>query len=131
MPDITKISHGLTIGDLKFGNARPGIVEATLKPGETLEQALDELDERLTAWHRKRYPHLYQEGEKKIGDFPKSEVTYGPLPIISKDTEEPENTLELIENAPDMAALASFKLLASRTPEFYKAYCDRLKYLSA
>jgi len=61
MPDITKISHGLTIGDLKFGNARPGIVEATLKPGETMEDALDELDERLNAWHRKRYPHLYQE----------------------------------------------------------------------
>lgn len=60
MPEITKISHGLTIGDLKFGNARPGVVEATLKPGETMEQALDELDDRLNAWHRKKYPHLYE-----------------------------------------------------------------------
>ena len=66
MPDITKVAYGMTIGDLKFGNQRPGVVEATLRPGETLEEALNELDDRITAWHKKRYPHLYQEGGQPV-----------------------------------------------------------------
>lgn len=86
MPEITKISHGLTIGDLKYGNARPGVVEATLKPGETMEQALDELDERLNAWHRKRYPHLYQE---EVGNgsipLPKDYVEMKGISIYDKN----------------------------------------------
>lgn len=56
---IEKVSYGITIGNNNFGNSRPGVVEATLKAGKTLEEALDELDDRLNAWHRKKYPHLY------------------------------------------------------------------------
>lgn len=109
MPEITKICHGLTIGDLKFGNARPGVVEATLKPGETMEEALDELDERLNAWHRKRYPHLYQEekGWTPWADFPphmKTEVTFsnGALPIISRDKEKIEIAIDNAESVEEL-----------------------------
>jgi hypothetical protein len=48
---------------------------------------------------------------------------------IQKD--DPSDTLSLIQNAPDMTALASFKLPAGKNPDLYKAYCERLKYLSA
>lgn len=115
MPEITKISHGLTIGDLKYGNARPGVVEATLKPGETLEQALDELDDRLNAWHKARYPHLYQEEYPKpydgrdrfqhmtSGQLPPTQVEFaGALPIISKDNERMEIEIDNCTSEEDL-----------------------------
>lgn len=113
MPVITKISHGLTIGDLKFGNARPGVVEATLKQGETMEDALDELDERLTEWHKKRYPHLYQDsksegsGERDLSNWqPGAQRRPETLPTISKDTEKLEIA---IDNATTIEELQSIK----------------------
>jgi hypothetical protein len=111
MPEVTKICHGLTIGDLKFGNARPGVVEATLKPGETMEQALDELDERLTAWHKKRYPHLYENQPSPIPERPfayRQEQT----PVIDKSTEKLEiaidnaDTIEKLQMIKDQCGLA-------------------------
>lgn len=105
MPEITKISHGLTIGDLKFGNARPGVVEATLKPGETLEDALDELDERLTAWHKKRYPSLYENQPPPITERPFA-YRQETIPTISKDTEKLEIA---IDNATSLEELAPIK----------------------
>ena len=139
MPDITKISHGLTIGDLKFGNARPGIVEANLKPGETMEEALDELDERLNAWHRKRYPHLYQEEKSWTpgADFPphmKTEVTFGPLPIISKDKEPEERRIGVlvadIYSCESIKVLETYKLMAKSKPELQAAYNQQFEKLS-
>lgn len=145
MPEITKISHGLTIGNLKYGNVKPGVVEATLKPGETMEDALDELDNRLNAWHRKKYPHLYQE-EQYPQPFPNNpdprfhhmtsgqistEITYGPLPIISKEEEPgPLATMMGIENAKSLEELKSFKLLINNDKQLYDAYCQKLKELT-
>lgn len=138
MPDITKISHGLTIGDLKFGNARPGVVEATLKPGETMEQALDELDERLNAWHRKRYPHQYQEKET----YPKPydgrdrfhEITSGQLqPTVidyGKHDASPEGIIGDIKRSETLEELKTYKLLAGTDKSTYDAYCQRIKELS-
>lgn len=114
MPEITKISHGITIGDLKYGNAKPGVVEATLKPGETMEQALDELDERLNAWHRKRYPHLYQEPVNVVSQWQSQDhkqdvtTTYAsnqPI-IIDKSIERLEIA---IENADTIEKLQKIK----------------------
>lgn len=124
MPEIIKISHGLTIGDLKYGNARPGVVEATLKPGETMEQALDELDERLNAWHRKRYPHLYEEEAKP---------TNQPIGIIHVENTpaDGDEALSLIKNAPSLEILSTFRLIAGSGNEvLYKAYNQRVKELS-
>lgn len=85
---IDKVSYGMTIGDLKFGNVRPGVVEATIKPGHTLEDALDELDERITAWHKRKYPHIYQPSQELKTTW-QDEIT-GQLPTISKDAERLE-----------------------------------------
>jgi hypothetical protein len=83
---IEKVSYGITFPDLKFGNVRPGVVEATLKRGETMEDALDELDDRLNAWHRKRYPHLYQE----IHDGFVQDANYKPSPSTQTTTTNSE-----------------------------------------
>lgn len=136
---IDKVAYGLTIGDLKFGNTRPGVVEATLKPGFTLEDALDELDERLNAWHKKRYPHLYQDDKQPFipgADFPphmKTDITFGPPPVIDygKHSQNPEDVLEEIKSAPSLEVLKTFKTIAGSpgNEELYKAYCERIKFL--
>jgi hypothetical protein len=130
MPEVTKISHGLTIGDLKFGNARPGVVEATLKPGETMEQALDELDERLNAWHRNKYPHLYPEQSQHfhgLSPIPESQRP-DPLPVISKDHEKMEIA---IDNCTTIEQLKAWKEANPVFPhKILVHYNNRLKSLT-
>jgi predicted RNase H-like HicB family nuclease len=106
---IEKVAYGVTIGDNKFGNSRPGIVEATLKPGKTLEDALDELDDRLNAWHRKKYPHLYQEGnpEPSLTRFPPPLT--GPAVIETIDYKQKESLEIAIDNATSLESLAEIK----------------------
>lgn len=129
MPEIIKISHGLTIGDLKYGNARPGVVEATLRPGETMEQALDELDERLNAWHRKRYPHLYQE-QSTEENFPMAHRPIGTIQVENTPADGDE-ALYLIKNAPSLEILSTFRLIAGSGNEvLYTAYNQRVKELT-
>jgi|ERR1700677_536675 len=128
---IEKVAYGVTIGDNKFGNSRPGVVEATLKPGKTLEDALDELDDRLNAWHRKKYPHLYQESKQPetVRSFTPQQT--GPSVMeIQTERSDPNDTMALIQNAPSMEVLTTFKLLAENDKDLYAAYCHRLKQLS-
>lgn len=138
MPEVTKISHGLTIGDLRFGNVKPGVVEATLKPGETMEEALDELDERLNAWHRRRYSHLYQESNvplpnyeqyRSIDQFP---IPSRILPIITKEepTDQSNDVVSGIQSADSIEKLTTWKLVASQDKELYAMYMKRLKELT-
>jgi len=133
MPEITKISHGLTIGDLKYGNARPGVVEATLKPGETMEQALDELDERLTSWHKKRYPHLYQEQEtgSSLADYMTKSAA--SIPVISKDKEPEDKRIATliadIYSCIKLSELESYQRLAKTKPELQAAYDQQYQQL--
>ena len=133
MPEVTKISHGLTIGDFKFGNARPGVVEASLRPGETMEDALDELDERLTAWHKKRYPHLYETQPSPIPERPfayRQEQT----PVISKDKQSESDRIGTmiadIYSCSEIKVLEGYRLLAKTKPEFQAAYDQQMKKLS-
>jgi hypothetical protein len=107
---IEKVAYGMTIGDLKFGNVRPGVVEATLKPGHTLEDALDELDDRLNAWHRKKYPHLYQQESSPeiVRSFTPQQTGPSVMPQVI-DYKQKE-TLEIaIDNATSLSQLAEIK----------------------
>jgi hypothetical protein len=52
------------------------------------------------------------------------------IPTISKDSDNHNETLDFIQNAPNMEALLSFKLLANNNAILYAAYCERLKELS-
>lgn len=147
MPEITKISHGLTIGDLKYGNARPGVVEATLKPGETLEEALDELDERLTAWHKKRYPHLYGDplplaginSSAKPGFYTQEQIAEAvPVPNsigVIKQNRMPEDQriaalIADIYSCFELKVLESYRIMAKANPELQAAYDMQYKILS-
>lgn len=109
---IEKVAYGVTIGDNKFGNSRPGIVEATLKPGKTLEDALDELDDRLNAWHRKKYPHLYQESKTAFHKM-EYEPAFGrssPSTASQVIDYKQKETLEIaIDNATSLTDLVGIK----------------------
>ena len=56
---IERVTFGKTIGMPNYGNDRPGVEYAILEDGETMEQALTELNQRIIEWHKKEYPHLY------------------------------------------------------------------------
>jgi hypothetical protein len=105
---VEKVAYGMTIGDNKFGNSRPGVVEATLKPGRTLEEALDELDDRLTAWHKRRYPHLYEDGQQPeiVRSFTPQQT--GPSVAVI-DYKEKENLEVAIDNATSLEELQAIK----------------------
>lgn len=100
--EINKVSYGVTIGNREFGNSRPAVVEATLKPGKTLEEALDELDDRLNAWHQKRYPHLYKNPIPLAGINPSphgiryltEEQLAQAIPVITKDRDRLEISID-------------------------------------
>lgn len=126
MPEVIKISHAITIGDAKYGNAKPGVVEATLKPGETMEEGLDELDDRLNAWHRKKYPHLY-EGERMEGGIPlpADYVTYSSVGIVNLQDEKIQIA---IENASTMEELKKVKTdYPMMTVKLMALYNEKLK----
>lgn len=137
MPEITKISHGLTIGDLKYGNTRPGVVEAILKPGETLEDALDELDERLTAWHKKRYPHLYEDATQQQSNgipLPDGYVRFESIGVLKQErTSEDQRIAALIADiysCAELKVLESYRIMAKANPELQAAYDQQKDKLS-
>ncbi|HUC80050.1 MAG TPA: hypothetical protein VMR70_04005 [Flavisolibacter sp.] len=129
---VEKVAYAMTIGDLKYGNQKPGVVEASLKHGVTLEQALDELDDRLTAWHKKRYPHLYTDGQspETVRSFTPQQ-TGASVMEIQTERGDPNDVLYQVQNAPSLEVLATYKTLAANSKTLYPAYCERLKYLSA
>lgn len=109
---IDKVAYGITFPDLKFGNSRPGVVEATLKPGHTLEDALDELDDRLNAWHRKKYPHLYQDvrqnGNEWMAPTPPPEnweIPKQPAVIDYKKFEQLEIDIDNAQTSEELEAI--------------------------
>lgn len=124
---IERITFGKTIAMPGYNNDKPE-VEAILEPGETLEQALSALNKRLADWHKAEYPNLYQESKPMEG-YVKSDFTV-PNQAFHVDRTQAEDPLILIQNAPDMVALSSFKLIVSTNQDLYKAYCKRLKELS-
>lgn len=101
---------------------------------ETPEIILSRLENLADEWHKKEHPHLYQQEVKGFGDLPenqKTKVTFGPPPTIEYEKEPAPNYLTLIQEAPDLDALKSFKVIASSDPtkELYNAYNKRLKEL--
>ena len=99
-----------TIGMPNFSNDRPLVVEADLEEGETMEEAWSKMNKAATDWHRSEYPHLYQEEKSWTpgADFPphmKTEITFDPLPIISKDKEKIEIAIDNAETVEDLKAL--------------------------
>lgn len=147
---VRKVAFEKTIGMPNYSNDRPIIVEADLEPGETKEDAWTQINQDMIAWHKKEYPHLYQERETypkpydgrdrfdhvTSGQLPPTEVTYGPPPVINIQDEktQPVDVLTAIHNAPTLEELRTFKAMASadksKDQTLYNTYCQRLKELS-
>lgn len=74
--EIKKATFDCTIAMPGYANVKPGASEIVLAPGEQIEDAWTELDRRAKAWHRKEYPHLYEERETAF---------YLPKEVIKSD----------------------------------------------
>jgi len=136
--EITKVILIRTIPVGQFLNDKIGM-EMSISGDESPEEQLSLLKKRIDEWHRKEYPHIYQE-ETYPQSFPNPNrferitdskepmtVIYekGPIAIAT------DNTLEAIKTAPTLEILKSFKIIASSDPSkvLYNAYNKRLKEL--
>ena len=144
---IIKVSYQKTFSIGPYLTDRVGM-EADVDENDVVADVLDNLRAKADEWHKAEHPHLYQEEKYPqpfpdpnrwqhlaSGQIPPMEVTFaGPPPVINIQDEkvEGEDTLALIQNAPDLDALKAFKLLASSDPTktLYTAYCERLKQLT-
>ncbi len=70
----------------------------------------------------------------KVGsDFPphmKTEITFGPPPVIQTEKTDATDTLTAIQSAPTIEVLTTFKILANSDEQLRTAYMNRLKELT-
>lgn len=142
---IEKVTYQKAFATGPFLQEKIGI-EIFVTPDDDADMVFKMAKDRVDAWHKEANPHLYQE-ETYPQSFPNPnrfdhitdsknpmQVTYqnGAIPIISEDKGKPENTLYLIQNAPTLEILKTFKVIASSNPSkvLYNAYCQRIKELS-
>jgi hypothetical protein len=136
---IVTVSLSKTIPTGAFMNDKVGM-EATVEGEETAESVLSELSNRINKWHELQYkpgwtgpsdwvssPTIDKPQTIEMREIPTIEMR--EIPTISKNADNHNETLELIQNAPDMEALLSFKLLANNNAILYAAYCERFKWL--
>ena len=127
---ITTVSLSRTIPTGAYMNDKIGL-EATLEDGEPYQSALNQLNSLITEWHKKANPHLYQESKPPENSTLITPKDGSPQYYIQTERTDPNDTLTLIQNAPTLEVLTTFKLLAGKDKDLYSAYCQRLKYLSA
>lgn len=85
---IGKATFDCTIGMPGFSNVKPGAVEIILEAGEEVEDAWSELNRRALAWHKKEFPHLYEESVPLKSHFVNTEPKYsGPSTGGQQDDE--------------------------------------------
>lgn len=123
-------NRGYVIGP--YLQERPGVnADVILDEGEDQEECalkvLHYLKSITDKFHMQANPHMYKEGAL-------TPLTYAPTPLaeIQTDKADPASTLGLIQNAPNLEILKSFKVIASSDPtkELYNAYCLRMKELA-
>lgn len=129
---ITTVSLSRTIPTGSFQNEKIGF-EATLEPGESCAEALNQLNHLITQWHREANPHLYQEPASAVSvrdanyiPPPSTQITIPigePLVINLRD----EKLSIAMENAKSVEELKAIKE-ANPVMKFplMKAYNKRL-----
>lgn len=100
---------------------KPGL-ECEITGDTTEEEALDMLENILDKWHTKKTSGTPFEKLK-----PETSVTSS---IVQTEKSDPNDTLALIQNAPALEILKTFKLLSSTDKTLYEAYCTRIKELA-
>ena len=121
--------------DIKFG-LYSDFLDRTLAaederlPGESIEDGVIRVHdalERAAAILKKRVQQ--GNGSEPVRSFTPQQT--GPSVMeIQTERSDPNDTMALIQNAPSMEVLTTFKLLAENDKDLYAAYCHRLKQLS-
>lgn len=133
---IGKATFDCTIGMPGFSNVKPGAVEIILEDGETVEEAWSELNRRALAWHKKEFPHIYQESYNtdippKANFYPTSNGADLTVYNLQDERDKSADVLLAIQLAPTLDELKHYKFIAGQpgNEELYKAYNSRVKEL--
>jgi hypothetical protein len=120
--------------DIKFG-LYSDFLDRTLAaederlPGESIEDGVIRVHdalERAAAILKKRVQQ--NNGPEPVRSFTPQQT--GPSVIeIQTERSDPDDTLFLIQNAPTLEVLTTFKLLAGKDKDLYAAYNQRVKEL--
>ena len=118
---IDKISLQVVYSTGNFSNIRPAL-EATLEAGDTPEQCLTELKQRLDNWFWETHPELSTQRGSTITDVKEE-------PPQSKLTQE-QSIIRDISSVTDLKVLESYKLIAKNNPNIQTAYDNQLNKLT-
>ncbi len=118
---IEKISVQTLYTTGLYSNIRPSM-EATLEQGDTPEQCLTELKQRLDNWFWETHPELSQQRGTQIREVEKVE-SQSPL------TQE-QSIIRDISSVTDLKVLESYKLIAKNNPNIQTAYETQLNFIT-
>lgn len=136
---IEKVTYQKAFATGPFLQEKIGI-EIFVTPDDDADTVFKMAKDRVDAWHKEANPHLYQEENKQpwMGpevNAPRQTIEFRrveSIPIISEDKGDPDETLRIIQNAPTIEILKTFKVIASSDPSkvLYNAYYKRIGELS-
>ena len=118
---IDKISLQILYPSGIYANVKPAM-EATLEAGDTPEQCLTELKQRLDNWFWETHPELSSQRGSTITDVKEE-------PPQSKLTQE-QSIIRDISSVTDLKVLESYKLIAKNNPNIQPAYDNQLNKLT-
>ena len=123
--NITKVSLGKTIPNGSFSSIRIDM-EATIDEGETPEQVLLSLSQRIDQYHKQSHPELYSSEQNSYPEI---------LSTVRYETQQEQQLtpsqkiINQIKQCSDITVLKSFELLAKNNTEIKTVYQVKLNEL--
>ncbi len=126
---IEKISIQILYPSGIYANVRPAL-EATLEQGDTPEQCLTELKQRLDNWFWETHPELSQQrGVTEVADNPTIPNIQVDDPPAIKLTKEERQKAD-IASSPDVKTLESYRLIVKKYPYLQEVYDETMEKLT-
>jgi hypothetical protein len=121
---VDKIRFEKLIPTVQYGNEL-FVMEATIAPGETIEQLYDEMYKTAVRQFERNNPHLAGQSEQ----FQPHEPAI--LPIAQVEKPIGKSMVEQIMSCDSMKVLESYKLLVKNNDEWKAAYDSKYNQLKA
>lgn len=129
--NIIKVSYEKLFPTAPYLNEKIGFEAEINEEKETPEQVLSQLSEIAEEWHKANNPHLYQEIKPATSGYASAALPIQVPEIYYTEQIPSTDVLSLIQTAPDLETLKSFKVIAGSpgNEELYKAYNNRVAEL--
>lgn len=121
---VEKVTFDKKFGMPNYGSDHPGVVEAILENGETMEEAWTKLNQRMIDWHMNEYPHLYH--SQIVATVDMRTQSSQPTPTIDRRRDE---QIEIsIDNCTTLEELGALK--KDLPNSLITTYMNKLKALT-